>query len=125
VTAGAAALSSEICQILGGRGYARDQQMLTRPRTGNIKQSALGFVDIVELCFVGGVGDALVERQGLDVSVYLTLAGIKVLECRSIGQGYDAELTDVRKRADKNLGRPADSDNDALLPPPRPGRFWH
>ena len=37
--------------------------MLARPRAGDIEQSALGFVDVVELCLVRGVGDTLVERQ--------------------------------------------------------------
>jgi len=38
--------------------------VLARPRAGDIEQSALGFVDVVELCLVRGIGDTLVERQG-------------------------------------------------------------
>ena len=37
--------------------------MLPRPRAGDIQQSALGFVDVVELCFVRGIGDTLIKRQ--------------------------------------------------------------
>ena len=37
--------------------------MLTGASAGDIEQAALGFVYVVELRFVRGVGDALVERQ--------------------------------------------------------------
>ena len=37
--------------------------MFARPGAGDIEQPALCFVDVVEFCLVGGVGDALVERQ--------------------------------------------------------------
>ena len=37
--------------------------MFARPRAGDIKQPTLGFVDVVELRFIGGVSDALIERK--------------------------------------------------------------
>jgi hypothetical protein len=49
-------------QVERGRLVVRQQQMLARPRTGDIEQSALCFVDVVELRFVGGIGNALVKR---------------------------------------------------------------
>ena len=51
---------SEIGQKCGWRDDAREQQMLARPRTGDVEQPALGFVDVVEFRLVGGIGDALV-----------------------------------------------------------------
>ena len=37
--------------------------MLPRPCAGHVEQSALGFVDVVQLRLVGGVSDAPVERK--------------------------------------------------------------
>lgn len=43
----AATLRNEVLQILGGRGHACEQQMLPRPRAGDIEQPSLGFVDVI------------------------------------------------------------------------------
>ena len=42
--------------------------MLPRPRAGDVEQSALGFVDVVQFRFVGCIGDPLVERQNAFVA---------------------------------------------------------
>jgi hypothetical protein len=59
-----AEIGGEIPQIFRGRGYVRKQQMLARPRAGDVKQSTLGFIDVVEFCLVRGVGDADVSGGG-------------------------------------------------------------
>ncbi|KAH2821219.1 hypothetical protein KXV85_002874, partial [Aspergillus fumigatus] len=63
-----AACRLKISQMFGNRRHARQQQVLARSRAGDVKQPPLGFLDVVELCLVGRIGNAFIERQNTFVA---------------------------------------------------------
>jgi hypothetical protein len=56
------ALCIQICQIFGNWYHSSEQQMLARPRAGDIEKASFGLIDVVKLRLIRGIGNAFVER---------------------------------------------------------------
>ena len=62
--------SPEIIQKLGCRGNAGDEQVVPSTRAGNVKQVALGVVDLPEVRAVGDGFDSLLKRNHFIVTTH-------------------------------------------------------